>query len=143
MLRTRVHATKAAVEEGIVPGGGVAYFWARKALLEQKLEGEEKLGLEILYQALEKPTRMIVENAGIDSGWVIREIESQGGNHGYNVMTMKFEDMIKSGIVDPAKVTRSALQNAVSVASMILSTEASSLIFLRRRSPECPRCPAV
>jgi len=97
---------------------------ARKALLEQKLEGEEKLGLEILYQALEKPTRMIVENAGMDSGWVIREIESQGGNHGYNVMTMKFEDMIKSGIVDPAKVTRSALQNAVSVASMILSTEA-------------------
>jgi len=119
-----VHATKAAVEEGIVPGGGVALLRARKALLEQKLEGEEKLGLEILYQALEKPTRMIVENAGMDSGWVIREIESQGGNHGYNVMTMKFEDMIKSGIVDPAKVTRSALQNAVSVASMILSTEA-------------------
>lgn len=119
-----VHATKAAVEEGIVPGGGVALLRARKILLEQKMEGEEKLGLEILYQALEKPTRMIVENAGIDSGWVIREIESQGGNYGYNVMTMKFEDMIKSGIVDPAKVTRSALQNAVSVASMILSTEA-------------------
>ena len=119
-----VHATKAAVEEGIVPGGGVALLHARKALLSQKLEGDERVGLEILYRALERPTRVIVENAGVDSGWVIRELESKGGNFGFNVLTMEFEDMIKSGIVDPAKVTRSALQNAVSVASMVLSTEA-------------------
>ena len=119
-----VQATKAAVEEGIVPGGGVALLHARKALLSQKLEGDERVGLEILYRALERPTRVIVENAGVDSGWVIRELESKGGNFGFNVLTMEFEDMIKSGIVDPAKVTRSALQNAVSVASMVLSTEA-------------------
>ncbi len=119
-----VHATKAAVEEGIVPGGGVALLRARRSLLEAKLEGDEKVGLEILHRALEKPTRVIVENAGVDSGWVVRELESKNGNIGFNVLTMQFEDMIKSGIVDPAKVTRSALQNAVSVASMILSTEA-------------------
>ena len=119
-----VHATKAAVEEGIVPGGGVAFLKARKALSTLKFEGDEKTAIDILYKALEQPVRVIVENAGADSGWVVREIEAKDDQVGFDVLTMKFEDMVKAGIVDPAKVARSALQNAVSVASMVLSTEA-------------------
>ena len=119
-----VHATKAAVEEGIVPGGGVAFLRARKALLNLKLEGDEKVGVDILYRALEQPVRVIVGNAGADAGWVVREIESKNAEVGFDVLTMKFEDMVKMGIVDPARVTRTALQNAVSVASMLLTTEA-------------------
>lgn len=124
-----VHATKAAVEEGIVPGGGVALLKARKGLKRTRLEGDELVGANILFNALEKPLRMIVENAGMDSGWVVRELEhreeeaGKGDNIGYNVISMEFEDMVKSGIIDPAKVTRTALQNAVSVATMILTTE--------------------
>ncbi|MCL5003878.1 MAG: chaperonin GroEL [Patescibacteria group bacterium] len=119
-----VHATKAAIEEGIVPGGGVALLKARKALTKLTLEGDEKVGVEILYKALEQPVRVIAENAGVDSGWVVREIEGKNDEVGFDVLTLKFEDMVKSGIVDPAKVTRSALQNAVSVAAMLLTTEA-------------------
>lgn len=119
-----VHATKAAIEEGIVPGGGVAFLRARKALAKVNLEGDEKVGVDILYRALEQPVRVIVENAGADAGWVVREIESKNDEIGFDVITMKFEDMVKAGIVDPAKVTRTALQNAVSVASMLLTTEA-------------------
>lgn len=125
-----VNATKAGVEEGMVPGGGVALLKARKALKKLKLEGDEQVGVNILYNALEKPLRMIVENAGVEAGWVVRELEVREGDSvksasgvGYNVLTMEFEDMLKSGIIDPTKVTRSAVQNAVSVASMILTTE--------------------
>ena len=123
-----VNATKAAVEEGIVPGGGVAFLKARKVLKKSKLDGDELIGSNILYGALEKPVRVIVENAGIDSGWVVKELEARdqtgkAGNIGFNVLSMQFEDMVKSGIIDPAKVTRSALQNAVSVAVMVLTTE--------------------
>jgi chaperonin GroEL len=118
-----VHATKAAIEEGIVPGGGVAFLRARKALAKVNLEGDEKVGVDILYRSLEQPVRVIVENAGADAGWVVREIESKNDEVGFDVITMKFEDMVKVGIVDPAKVTRTALQNAVSVASMLLTTE--------------------
>ena len=128
-----VNATKAAVEEGIVPGGGVALLRARKVLKKMKLEGDEQIGATILFNALDKPLRMITENAGVDAGWVVRELEhreedsskaGKGGNNiGYNVLTMEFEDMVKSGIMDPAKVARTALQNAVSVAIMVLTTE--------------------
>lgn len=130
-----VHATKAAVEEGIVPGGGVALLRARKVLRPTSLEGDERVGIDILYDALEKPTRKILENAGVESGWVIRELESRGGNYGYNVTSMSIDDMIKSGIVDPAKVARSALQNAVSVASMVLSTEALVADIPEKKEP--------
>lgn len=135
-----VHATKAAIEEGIVPGGGVALLRARKALTGLKLEGEEKVGVDILYKALEQPVRVIAENAGVDSGWVIREIESRNDEVGFDVLTMKFEDMVKSGIVDPAKVTRTALQNAVSVASMLLTTEAlvADLPEKKEATPQMP-----
>ncbi len=123
-----VNATKAAVEEGIVPGGGVAFLRTRDAVKTLKLEGDAQVGADILYRALEKPTRLIIENAGEDAGKVIGELERQvketkNQSLGFNVMTMTYEDMIKNGILDPAKVTRSALQNAVSVAIMILTTE--------------------
>ena len=123
-----VNATKAAVEEGVVPGGGVAFLRARAVLEKIKLQGEEATGAEILYKALEKPIRMIVENAGEDSGRVMGNIErktqeEKNPNIGLNVLTMEYVDLVKDGIIDPAKVARSALQNAVSVAIMILTTE--------------------
>ncbi|MFC1755783.1 chaperonin GroEL [Patescibacteria group bacterium] len=123
-----VSATKAAVEEGVVPGGGIAYLRAREVLNELKLEGDEDTGVRILFEALEKPTRIIVENAGADSGKVLAELEAKTAdeknpNIGLNVVSMSYVDMIKDGIIDPAKVTRSALQNAVSAATMVLITE--------------------
>jgi len=123
-----VHATKAAVEEGIVPGGGVALLHAREVINALGLEGEEKTGGKILYNALEKPARMIITNAGEDAGKVLGEItrlekEQNNPNLGFNVLTMKYIDLVKEGIMDPTKVTRSALQNAVSVAIMVLTTE--------------------
>lgn len=123
-----VNATKAAVEEGIVAGGGVTLLRVRKAIEKLKLSGEEKIGAEILMRALEKPLRVIVENAGEDSGRILSNIErlheeKKNHNIGYNVLKMDYTDMIEDGILDPAKVTKSALQNAVSVAIMILTTE--------------------
>ncbi len=123
-----VNATKAAVEEGIVPGGGVAFLRARKVLEGTKAEGDEATALKILYTALEKPIRMIVQNSGVDAGMILGELErlqkeKNDANIGYNVVKMEYGDMVKEGIIDPAKVTRSALQNAVSVAIMVLSTE--------------------
>ncbi|OGY29866.1 MAG: chaperonin GroL, partial [Candidatus Woykebacteria bacterium RIFCSPHIGHO2_02_FULL_43_16b] len=119
-----VHATKAAVEEGIVPGGGVALLRAGKVLETIKLAGDGGVGVDILSRALSAPMRKLVENAGTDSGWVIREVTKAEPNVGYNVLTGEFEDMLKAGIIDPVKVTRSALQNAASIAIMILTTEA-------------------
>lgn len=123
-----VNATKAAVEEGIVAGGGLTLLQIRKSIEKLKLEGEEKIGAKILYDALEKPFRVIVENAGEDSGRILSNVErmqqeKKNHNLGFNVMNLEYVDMIETGILDPAKVTRSALQNAVSVATMILTTE--------------------
>ena len=123
-----VNATKAAVEEGIVPGGGVVYLRAREAIRGLDLEGDEETGANILYEALEKPTRIIASNAGADAGKVMAELEAKTAedknpNIGLNVISMLYVDMIKDGIIDPAKVTRSALQNAVSVATMVIITE--------------------
>ncbi|MDA1337905.1 MAG: chaperonin GroEL [bacterium] len=123
-IEDAVAATKAAVEEGIVPGGGIAVLQARKSIATLQLNANEKVGADILFRALEKPLRMIVENAGVDAGWVVREVENRGGGIGYDVMAMEFVNMVESGIIDPAKVTRSAIQNAVSVAGMVLTTEA-------------------
>ncbi len=122
-----VAATKAAIEEGIVPGGGVTQVRARKVLLDLKktlVLDDEKMGVDILYQALGMPLRMIAKNAGADEGWVVRNIEeSKVADFGYNVTTNDFGSMLAAGIVDPAKVTRSSLQNAASVGVMILTTE--------------------
>jgi chaperonin GroEL len=122
-----VAATKAALEEGIVPGGGVTLVKARKVLVDlmKTLVGDEKTGVDILYKALEAPMRGIAKNAGVDDGWVVRSIEeSKVADYGYNVMTEEFGSMLKAGIIDPAKVTRSAVQNAASVGMMVLTTEA-------------------
>jgi chaperonin GroEL len=123
-----VSATKAALEEGIVAGGGVALLQARKVLLDlkKKMElDEEKTGVDIVYKALAEPIRMIAKNAGVDSGWVLRKVEeAKDPDYGFNALTLEFGSMFKQGIVDPAKVVRSALENASSVATMILTTEA-------------------
>jgi len=123
-----VAATKAALEEGIVAGGGVTLLRARQSLLKLKetlTTEDEKTGVDILYQSLGEPVRWISKNAGADDGWVIKTIEnSKVMDYGFNAMTMEFEPMIAAGILDPAKVTRSAVQNAVSVGMMILTTEA-------------------
>lgn len=123
-----VSATKAAIEEGIVPGGGVALLRARSVL--NKVRGElkyddEKIGIDILYKALHKPLWHIALNAGTDPGWVVKKVEaSKEADYGFNAITMEFGSMLKEGIVDPVKVTRLALQNAVSIGSMVLTTEA-------------------
>lgn len=123
-----VSATKAALEEGIVAGGGVALLKARKALLKLKetwVNEDEKIGVDILYTALAEPIRWLAKNAGADEGWVARQVEdSKIADYGFNVMSMRFESMLEAGIVDPAKVTRSAVQNAASIGMMVLTTEA-------------------
>lgn len=123
-----VNATKAAVEEGVVAGGGVAYLIVRNVIKKLKLKGDEKTGANILYEALEKPFRVIISNAGADAGKVLAEvsrkwIDEKNYNIGMNVVSMEYVDMIKEGIIDPAKVTRSALQNATSAATMVITTE--------------------
>ena len=123
-----VNATKAAVEEGIVPGGGIAFLIAREALSKLHLEGDEQVGVSILEKSLEQPIRLLIKNTGMDDGKVLAEIErkSEEGknkNIGYDVLKMEYVDMLEAGIIDPAKVARSALQNAVSAATMIITTE--------------------
>lgn len=123
-----VSATKAALEEGIVAGGGVALLKARQALLTLKKEltyDEEKTGVDIVYKALSQPVSMIAQNSGVDAGWVLRKVEeSKEDDFGFDAMMLDFGSMFKKGIVDPAKVVRSALENAASIAIMILTTEA-------------------
>lgn len=118
-----LHATKAAVEEGIVPGGGVAYLRCLQKLDELKLEGEEAFGIKIIRKALAYPAKQIAENAGYDGPVVVSEILEKEQNVGFNARTGQYEDMLKAGIIDPTKVTRSALQNAASVAGLLLTTE--------------------
>ena len=118
-----LHATRAAVEEGIVAGGGVALLRTAKAIEAVKLEGDEAIGAQIVRRAIEHPLKQLCFNAGVDGGVVVKEVLSGKGNFGYNVATDKFEDMIKAGVVDPTKVTRTALQNAASVAGLLLTTE--------------------
>jgi chaperonin GroEL len=117
-------ATKAAIEEGIVPGGAVTLIRAAKALLSLKLQGEEQIGVSILRRALEEPLRQIAANAGKDGSVIVSEVAKKTGSMGYNAMTDKYVDMITEGIIDPAKVLRSAVENAASVACTVLTTEA-------------------
>ena len=120
-----MHATRAAVEEGIVPGGGVAFIRALPVLEKMKLEGDERIGLNIVKRALEEPLRMIVQNAGHEGAVVVGKVkEAKGANTGFDAGEEDYRDMIKAGILDPAKVTRTALQNAASIASLMLTTEA-------------------
>ena len=121
-----MHATKAAVEEGIVPGGGVALLRSIEAVEKRAkdLTGDEKIGARIVIRALEEPTRQIVANAGAEGSVIINDLKAKGGNYGYNASSEKVEDMLKAGIIDPTKVTKNALQNAASVAGLMLTTEA-------------------
>jgi len=119
-----LHATRAAVEEGIVPGGGVAFIRAQKALDALKLEGDEKIGLQIVRRAIEEPLRQLADNAGQEGALIVQEVKKRKGNEGYNVATDEYEDLVKAGVVDPTKVARSALQNAASISGLLLTTEA-------------------
>jgi len=118
-----LHATRAAVEEGIVPGGGVALLRCLPAISRLKLEGDEQIGVDIVKRAVEAPLRALVENAGVEGAIVVKEVLDRKGNIGYDVTTEKYTDLMKAGVVDPAKVTRSALQNAASIAGLLLTTE--------------------
>ena len=118
-----LHATRAAVEEGIVPGGGVAYLRAQKAVEALDLEGDEKVGANIIARAIEAPLRKLVNNAGQEAALVIANVKKATGTNGYNVRTGEYCDLLKAGVVDPAKVTRSALQNAASIAGLLLTTD--------------------
>ncbi|MBN1326077.1 chaperonin GroEL [Candidatus Falkowbacteria bacterium] len=117
-------ATKAAVDEGIVPGGGVALLRAKSSLEKMELEGEENIGLDILKKSLDEPLKMIAHNAGKDGAVIAEEVKRGKDNYGYNAQTDSFEDLVVSGIIDPTKVTRIALQNAASIAALFLTTEA-------------------
>ncbi|MDR2845588.1 MAG: chaperonin GroEL, partial [Puniceicoccales bacterium] len=121
-----LHATRAAVEEGIVPGGGVALLRTLKAIdaTIAKLEGDEKIGATIVRKAVEEPLRILCENAGVEGSLVVKEVLKTKGNIGYNVATGEYEDLVAAGVVDPTKVTRTALLNAASVAGLLLTTEA-------------------
>src|SRR3989442_43508 len=120
-----LNATRAAVEEGIVPGGGVALLRASKAIDRVKAEGDEKVGAMIVKRALEEPIRQIVENAGLEGSVIVEKVKSETApNRGYDAESMEYDDMMQAGIIDPAKVERVALQNAASIASLLLTTGA-------------------
>src|SRR4051794_10489354 len=118
-----LHATRAAVEEGIVPGGGVALLRCLPAIEALKLDGDEQIGVDIVKRAIEAPLRALASNAGVEGSIVVQEVKKRKGNDGYNVATNEYEDLVKAGVVDPKKVTRSALQNAASIAGLLLTTE--------------------
>jgi len=133
-----LHATRAAVEEGIIPGGGVAFLRALPALDKVKVEGDEKIGVDIVRKALEEPLRMIAANAGHEGSVVVNEVKSKDGAYGFNADTEKYEDLIKAGVIDPTKVARTALENAASIASLLITTEA-----IIAEKPEDKKAPAM
>ena len=133
-----LHATRAAVEEGIVPGGGVALIRAQKVLDSLTLTGDEEIGLQIVRRAIEQPLRTLADNAGQEGALIVQEVKKRKGAEGYNVATGEYCDLIKAGVVDPAKVTRSALQNAASISGLLLTTEC-----IITELPEKDKAPAM
>jgi chaperonin GroEL len=133
-----LHATRAAVEEGIVPGGGTAFIRAQKVLDTLQLEGDEKIGQEIVRRAIEAPLRQLADNAGQEGALIVQEVKKRKGAEGYNVATGEYTDLVKAGVVDPTKVTRSALQNAASISGLLLTTEA-----IVAELPEKEKAPAM
>ena len=120
-----LHATRAAVEEGIVPGGGVALLRAQAVLDKVRGTEDEKIGVEIVRRAIEEPIRIIAQNAGAEGSIIVAAVKaSKEKNFGYNAATDTYEDLVKNGVIDPTKVTRTALQNAASIAGLLLTTEA-------------------
>ena len=125
-MEDALHATRAAVEEGIVPGGGVALLRASVAVQKLKLEGDEQFGVTIVCRACEEPVRQIVRNCGTEGAVVVERIKpNPDPNFGFNAATEEYEDLVKAGVIDPTKVTRTTLQNAASIASLMLTTEAT------------------
>jgi chaperonin GroEL len=134
-----LHATRAAVEEGIVPGGGVALARSAAALEKLKLEGDEQIGVNVVKRAMQEPLRQIVQNAGQEGAIVLGKVlDAKDSNFGYNALTGEYEDLVKAGVLDPTKVVRTALQNAGSIASLMLTTEA-----LVSELPEEKKAPAM
>jgi chaperonin GroEL len=133
-----LHATRAAVEEGIVPGGGVALLRASKKLDDVKMTGDEQIGVQIIHRACEEPVRQIVGNAGHEGAIVIEKIKNDNGQtFGFNAATGQFEDLVSAGVIDPTKVTRSALQNAASISALMLTTEAM-IAEIPEKKPAAP-----
>ncbi|HEY4306591.1 MAG TPA: chaperonin GroEL [Gemmatimonadaceae bacterium] len=131
-----LHATRAAVEEGIVPGGGVALVRAQRALKSLKLDAEEQIGVDIIRRAVEEPIRMIVQNAGGEGSIVVEKVRSSKDDaFGYNALTDTYENLVQAGVIDPTKVTRTALQNAASIAGLLLTTEA---LIVEKKEPQAP-----
>jgi len=136
-----LNATRAAVEEGIVPGGGIALLRCLPALAALKTDGEEALGVNIIRRALEEPIRQIANNAGFEGSVVVEKVKAEKGGFGFNAETGVYEDLMKAGVIDPTKVTRFALQNAASVASLLLTTEAMVAEKPREKEPAMPPMP--
>ncbi len=136
-----LHATRAAVEEGIVPGGGVALLWCQKGLDKVKgTDDDEKIGVDIVRRSLEEPMRMIAQNAGAEASIVVGKVkESKDKNFGYNAQTDTFEDLVAAGVIDPTKVTRTALQNAASIAALLLTTEC--VVVEKKEKEKAPPMP--
>jgi chaperonin GroEL len=135
-----LNATRAAVEEGIVPGGGIAFIRCISALSKLKLEGDEQLGVNIVKRSLEDPVRQIADNAGLEGSVVVEKVKEEKGAFGLNADTGEYEDLVKAGIIDPTKVTRYALQNAASVAALMLTTEAM-VAEVPKEEPAAPAMP--
>ncbi len=140
-IEDALHATKAAVEEGIVPGGGVALLRASKSLEDMELNGDQKIGAEIVRKALYEPLRQIAENAGLEGSLIVEEVKKLEGSKGLNAATGEFVDMVEAGIIDPTKVERAALQNASSIASLLLTTEAM-ITEIKEKEQNTPPAPA-
>jgi chaperonin GroEL len=136
-----LNATRAAVEEGIVPGGGVAYIRSMPSLETLDLPGDQRVGVRIVHRALEEPLRQIANNAGIEGSIVVQEVKTRKGNEGYNANEMQYEDMVTAGIIDPTKVSRIALQNAASIAALMLTTEAIITDKPEENAPAMPPMP--
>src|SRR3712207_1417802 len=119
-----LHATRAAVEEGIVPGGGVALLRALPSIADLKFDDDRQYGVNIIRRSVEEPLRQIAANAGVDGSIVVEKVKGGKGGFGFNAASEEYEDLVKAGVIDPTKVVRAALQNAASVASLMLTTEA-------------------
>jgi len=130
-----MHATKAAVEEGVVPGGGVALLRASKVLANLQLVGDEQVGVNIMLRAIEEPMRWIATSAGHEGSIVVQRVKDMDGDEGFNAQTERYENLVQAGVIDPTKVVRSALQNAASIASLLLTTEAVISLIPEKHEP--------
>lgn len=142
-IEDALHATRAAVEEGIVAGGGIALLRAQKALETLTLEGDEQLGVQIVRRAVEEPLRIISQNAGFDAAVIVNKVKELEGSMGFDAKTGTYVDMVTAGIIDPAKVTRSAIQYAASIAGLLLTTEASIVDVPEKKEAQAPAAPGM